>query len=529
MVRARRLRRDYSTIPVTAEEEESGDIESQEVFEDEAVDGDIEAPPRRRRRSRVGRRQRRQYQTVSTTASEEDGEEEDDEEMEDALEEHQLENEEEEGTKVTLVVLDSAQKKFPIEAFTHWTVKQLKAEGQKVHKVVPQSQRLIYRGQLLQDDKTLEDYGINEDKLFIHLFPKPRVIIQNQSSSCGGGAGEQEETSSDSAAPGGAHIPQIVLNSDEAERRSTILVLGSTDFLEAQNNVKLFSFLLLVISSIELFNLLLILMGVPPEDQQGTNGSSPNDSGDDFFHVNVTTNDDYLNPYGGHSPQNQYNSQYDDEIQKELQTWHFSSNFDLALSVLGIYVAMLGIRATNETTLRLARQYLIGTFVVGIFWMLYNYWFTVHVDEEIDHIRWEERHNMTNGTHHHANSTIGNHTHHPSRFDDDDDDSPKSEMEYYRQNLSLMMIPGMVWILCCARAYQFQSLLEEAEREAEERIRNELEQHRMQVANSSGDVNNNSNNSDEGGDEETAGASPAPSGGGERQDSEVQNPLPAIS
>lgn len=374
--------------------------------------------------------------------------------------EGEYEDEDEDGTKVTIVILDPAQKKFFVTAYTHWTFAKFKERGERVHKVPPASQRLVYRGQLLQDNKTLSEANLTTDKLIVHLFPKPRVVIQQRSNDA-----DEENQQDDNSQ--GAHIPQIVLNPDEAEQRAHILVLGSTDFLEAQNNVKLFSFLLLVISSIELFNLMLILMGVPPDNDNGDSSNSE----DDFFSthqdINGTAiNNPYNDPYGNGMREDPYQQE---AIQQELQTWHPRNNIDLVISAVGVYVAMLGIRATNETTLRLAQQYLFGTIVVGIAWMAFNYWFTVHVDEEFDEIRREQRHNRT------ANSTD------PVPIYDDDVIPYRTDWEYYQQNLSLMMIPGMVWVLCCVRAWQFQSLLEEAEREAEERIRNELAQHTANV------------------------------------------------
>jgi len=429
--------------------------------------------------------------------------------------------EQQEGKNITLVIMDPAQKKFLIKVNTAWSVAMLKKRGEKVHKVGPASQRLIYRGQLLQDHQVLEQIGLNKDNLILHLFPKPRVVIHNNkkdneknnagcsvntSQDSGSTASNNDDNDDDddinnnNSNDNGAHIPQIVLNADEAEQRASILVLGSSDFLEAQNNVKLFSFLLMVISSIELFNLLLILMGVPPDGTQNQNNSyDHNTMDDDIFHIetNATTTTTSLTyssssnnnaPYQGVDPYEQA------QLNEEMQTWHPRNNVDLIISAVGVYVALLGIRATNETTLRVAKHYLIGTVVVGVAWMAYNSWFTVHVDQEFDQMKRDERHNHTfapaNGTDADNEEQYG-----ASDMHYDDDDIPyKTDWEYYQQNMSLMMIPGMVWILCCVRAWQFQHLLEEAEQEAQERIRNELEQHRVIVT---GNVNGNGNGPDE--------------------------------
>lgn len=527
MVRGRRLRSAYNAVSAQEEEDDSNNNNGDEVFVDEESsnnnngdEGDVEASPQQQSRLVSGGRNRRQYQTVSTTGSGEDVDEaaiapptkeqdnqgDDDDDKTVTEDEDDDDDEEQGGTAVTLVILDPAQKKFEVPALTNWNIAKFKQKGQRVHKVAPSSQRLIYRGRLLQDDMTLEEVGLNKDHLILHLFPKPRVVIQ-QSAACSAagsnGAGEEGnsgDANGEDGNGGGAHVPQIILNADEAEQRATILVLGSTDFLEAQNNVKLFSFLLMVISSIELFNLILILMGVPQQPQNGGNNNPySNGSEDDYFHIDTNATDA--------SGWSNYNSNNDNDnlqvvdpyeqtqIQEEMQSWHPRNNVDFVISALGVYVALLGIRATNETTLRIAKQYLVGTVVVGISWMLYNYWFTVHVDQEFDQMRRDEKHNHTFAPIDYTNSSADPDSYGPSDMHYDDDAIPyKTDMDYYSQNLSLMMIPGMVWILCCVRAWQFQSLLEEAEQEAEERIRNELEQHRVTVTEA---VNGNANDDNE--------------------------------
>ena len=149
---------------------------------------------------------------------------------------------------LTVVILDCAQKKFSVTLEMDATVAKLKQQGAKVHKVSADRQRLIFRGQMLQDEKTLEESGITEDNTIIHLFPKPRVVIKESN----GNSTNQQDSTSENDSVGnsndnspsdeedeeeGARVPTIVLDADEAERRSQILVLGSSDYLEAQNNV----------------------------------------------------------------------------------------------------------------------------------------------------------------------------------------------------------------------------------------------------------------------------------------------------
>ena len=162
--------------------------------------------------------------------------------------------EEEDGELITVVILDVAQKKFPVTLSPSSTVQRLKAKGHAVHKVSPDRQRLIFQGRMLSDEKTLVEEKI-ADQVIVHLFPKPRVLIQDaggKSVSRGNStAGETTETAREGdEEEGGARVPTIIMNADEAQQRSQILVLGSADYMEASNNVKLFSFMLLIISSI---------------------------------------------------------------------------------------------------------------------------------------------------------------------------------------------------------------------------------------------------------------------------------------
>lgn len=414
------------------------------------------------------------------------GDEDDDDKEEESDDIDDFFEDEDDANLITVIVLDPVQSRFKVKASTQWPVSKFKLCGERVHKVPPVQQRLIYRGKLLADNSTLAECGISSDNIIVHLFPKPRVVVlsndgnkstnDSASSSCNNGnnnhgaasGGDDDDGDDDNNGSSGAHIPQIVLDADEAERRSSILVLGSPYFVEAQNNVKLLSFLLLVFSSIELLNLFATLMGVP-EDQ-----TEPSLYDDSFFPSHNTygndndngtaanyTNSSDFSPYSSGSSNNPYG---DDNL--VIPQWHMYHNFDLIISAVGFWVAMTGIQATNDNTLRLAKKYMYGTFLVGVAWMVYNYIRSVQIDEEIEHHREESRETkFGNQTHHHSDTTGAS---------SDDMFMPMSDSDIYAQSFQVMVLPGMVWILCCVRAWQFHYLLSEAEREAEERIRTEL-------------------------------------------------------
>mmetsp|Transcript_7637 Transcript_7637/g.15709 ORF Transcript_7637/g.15709 Transcript_7637/m.15709 type:complete len:148 (-) Transcript_7637:11-454(-) len=107
----------------------------------------------------------------------------------------------------------------------------------------------------------------------------------------------------------------------------------------------------------------------------------------------------------------------------------------------------MGLQATSLNTLSLARRYMIGTVLTGIGWMAFNFVMTYDLDKAAEKEREE------------------NHSDDALLFDDGD---------IRWQAISVMVLPGMVWFLCCLRAWQFQHLISEAEVEAEERIRSEF-------------------------------------------------------
>jgi hypothetical protein len=341
--------------------------------------------------------------------------------------------EEEADDMITIIILDVATKKFPVQISARSTVKQLKDKGHPIHKVPADRQRLIFHGRQLVDDKTLAEEKITEE-VIVHLFPKPRVLIKNNEtgkstplSRGNSTVAESTDSALDEEEEGGARVPTIVLNADEAQQRSQILVLGSSEYLEASNNVKLFSFMLLILSSIELINLLAIALGVPQNDPSSS--AYPYPAEDDHIFDNSTLPDDGTGS------------------NVTVEPWTTGNTFDFIISAMGVYVAILGLKATTLNTLKLARLYLMGTFATGVGWCLFNFVMTYKIDKEVERTRQESH----------------------------DTFPPATDSDLAKQALTVMVLPCMVWVLCCLRAWQFQHLLREAEQEAEDRIRSELD------------------------------------------------------
>jgi hypothetical protein len=333
--------------------------------------------------------------------------------------------------EINVTLLDGATKKFIIKCDPAWTVAEFKSASAVETKVPPNSQRLIHMGKLLQDDATLDECGINASGKIVHLFPKPNVVINNDNG--------DDENGDNVRTEGGAHVPQIVLDAEEASRRSQILILSSTEIFEAQHRVKIFSFLLMIISSMELLTLMTLFVGVQVED----------------------------NPYGGTGevpPGNPTDAPPSSSQTMQIRTWQNSDYADAVISAFGFYVSLLGIKATTENTLQLAKQYFACIIVAAIASNCYYYYLNVQQEE-----RFAQQNNK-----------------------------PIDQHQLYTDAFVGILLPLTVWALCVIRAYQFQTLIREAEQEAEERTRNLMQS-------TGGD----------GGGEASAGARSLPYGSGE--------------
>ncbi|KAL3807160.1 hypothetical protein ACHAXA_011361 [Cyclostephanos tholiformis] len=121
----------------------------------------------------------------------------------------------------------------------------------------------------------------------------------------------------------------------------------------------------------------------------------------------------------------------------EMRTWQDSDYVDALISAFGFYVSLLGIKATTENTLRLARRYLLCLSAAGVCYNCYYYYLNVDAQSK----QAEARDQHIGGSALYATAFVG------------------------------ILLPLTVWMLCIIRAYQFHSLIREAEVEAEERTR----------------------------------------------------------
>ena len=297
-------------------------------------------------------------------------------------------------THIGVVILDSAQQKFSINADPAWKISHLKKAGFVIHKVHPSKQRLIYMGRLLDDETTLQDCGITESGKIIHLFPKPNVVIDNEETGTDNGEDNTE---------GQAHVPEIRLNSEDLSRQSEILVLSTHEAYETVNRVRLLSFLLLVYFSMETLRDLSMWVSRVDEPDENT-VYPPGDPTD-------------TSPPGEMNP-------------GDLPPWQNRDYFSLAISLLGMYVATIGIKSTTEHIPSLARRFIVLLTILLLSWNVF--YFYVYVNDL------------------------------QSRPEVNDD-------KVYTEALFAISLPLFLWVTFYIRAYQFYNLLREAEIEAGER------------------------------------------------------------
>jgi len=337
----------------------------------------------------------------------------------------------EDADEIQIQILDSAQNKFTIPSINPktCTVQQLKDIGCTIHGVSPPQQRLIYMGKLLKDDPSLlTSYGIKNDLCFIHLFPKPTVVIDR---SGGGGAEDtslcapassNDENDTETA----AHIPQIVLDASEAERHSNVIILSSHEAFETLHRVRLCAFCLLVYSSMELLQDLTLWMGKNFADT--------------------------MEDAESHHPDEPTDTTATGQAQSPME-WESSTYLDVLLSMFSFYVAMLGIKVTTEHELRTARLFWNLLVLLAIVWNAFYYWDMVNKIKE-ERERGESKDENDDA---HNNST-----------DIPSDNPTNMDMDTAFWYMCFFI---MLWLVFLFWARQFKNLMEEAGIEAEERTR----------------------------------------------------------
>lgn len=354
----------------------------------------------------------------------------DDENNQEVLITQEQQQQPKETDQIIVTILDSAQNKFFINVLTDSTVLELKQRGHEVHSIPPEQQRLISMGQLLQDDKLIADHNIINGSI-VHLFPKPNVVIteanangnSNRSSGSQGNSnfnfstngsphnsnGDNEGGSTTSSSR--AHVPQIIMDSNEVNRQSSILILSTHEAYETMHRIRLLSFLLLMYSSIHMLRDISMYIAPPMNDPRQNIIIPPGDPTDTSM-PGIADND------------------YDEE----LPQWQNRDYIEMAICAVAVYVALLGMKVTSELlSLGLVRRFSILLLLLGISWNWYLF------DTYVDQLKARE-----------------------SQED-------YADGKVFSDALMAIALPFMLWAMFFLRAVQFYLLVKEAEDDSQRR------------------------------------------------------------
>mmetsp|Transcript_56941 Transcript_56941/g.138677 ORF Transcript_56941/g.138677 Transcript_56941/m.138677 type:complete len:282 (-) Transcript_56941:1184-2029(-) len=225
--------------------------------------------------------------------------------------------------------------------------------------------------------------------------------------------------------------------------------------------------MLFVISAMRLLALFSIAMGVADDGA----ASSPSSSGGSMYEDDTipsptpSPSDNSTDSHTNHTHHHHGGYDPNDPSSMEQRTWENGDYFDLVVSVVGFYVATLGMKATQENTLRLATMYCIGSVIAGVLWNAFNvYGMFIFYKEETESLASDD--DDGNGD---------------DQYDDDDDEIPTlSTDDMVTLAFVTVVLPLMVWGLCWTRAFEFRRLILEAEHEASERIRSQTQTQQQQ-------------------------------------------------
>ncbi len=390
--------------------------------------------------------------------------------------------------KLNVTILDSTQKKFQLIANSQWTTSQLKECGYKIHNVPPFQQRLICMGKLLQDDKRLEEQGLvvnnnnndsnnsgtgsvgNGNSVIVHLFPKPNVVIANDNhndDNCENNASTNETNSNNNNnnnnSSSGAHVPQIILNRDEVSRVGQILVLSSHEAYETLHRVRLLSFLLLAYCTLQILRDVTIYLAPPEGSTSGMNSGYYFPSDDDFGGGNGSGSGSsghgaYIPP--GDPIDTTSNSPYND--QDTLPQWEDKDYVELIISCFGVYVALLGMKATTDHVGYLAKRFLILLGLLGISWTVFTFY-----GHFIYNLALEKALSGGNGNDEEGGGGGSSSTGTSSSTTSNVETTMALKVSFMET-----MVPIFIWLIFYIRAAQFHAMIREAEMEANQRVMN---------------------------------------------------------
>ncbi|KAI9906623.1 hypothetical protein PsorP6_004458 [Peronosclerospora sorghi] len=269
----------------------------------------------------------------------------------------------EEGTAtdpnaINVRILDLNGKFFNISCQIDWSVARLKQKVLECTEVAVTSQRLIYRGRVLEEDATLESYKV-EDGHTIHLFvraaPTPDPEILNAELSASGSTSGGREDGITVININNDIVSSAVFPSDSARRVDPLML--DSPLGNGARRVKLWSSFLLIIYTMKVMGQFALLANEQQQRaaqrEQETLGASETDRS--------------FNRY--------------DEYPQYFTPDPLISAVELMVHCFGVYVGCVGFKAAHDTDIRPIRFFCRGVVGLAVLTVTEQIYTTVQISE----------------------------------------------------------------------------------------------------------------------------------------------------
>lgn len=256
-------------------------------------------------------------------------------------------------------ILDLNGKFFDVACKLDWTVAQMKQLVLESTEVAVASQRLIYRGRVLEDEASLDSYKV-EDGHTIHLFvraaptPDPEILNAelNANGSTSGGRDDMTVVHINSDIVSSAVFP-----SDSARRVDPLML--DSPLGNCARRVKLWSSFLLIIYTMKVMGQFALLANdqqqrAAQQEREGTGtGASETDR-----------------------PMDRY-----DEYPQYYTPDPLIGGIELMVHCFGVYVGCVGFKAAHDTDIRPIRFYCRGVVWLAVLTVAEQIYTTVQISE----------------------------------------------------------------------------------------------------------------------------------------------------
>ncbi|KAF4131453.1 Ubiquitin family [Phytophthora infestans] len=259
---------------------------------------------------------------------------------------------------INVRILDLNGKFFNIPCRLDWTVAQMKQKVLESTEVAVASQRLIYRGRVLEDESTLDSYKV-EDGHTIHLFvraaPTPDPEILNAELNANGSSSSARDDGITVVNINSDIVSSAVFPSDSARRVDPLML--DSPLGNCARRVKLWSSFLLIIYTMKVMGQFALLAN----DQQQRAAQREQEA------AGASEMDQPMNRY--------------DEYPQYYTPDPLIGGLELMVHCFGVYVGCVGFKAAHDTDIRPIRFYCRGIVWLAILTVAEQIYTTVLISE----------------------------------------------------------------------------------------------------------------------------------------------------